>query len=40
MSVAYSEAGGGTGKDGFWDSKWEGMELDERLREAENKGEK
>merc|ERR1712241_1318777 len=26
------------GGDSFWDSKWEGMQLDEKLRKAEYKG--
>ena len=29
---------GGGGGDSFWDSKWEGMQLDEKLRKAEYKG--
>ena len=29
---------GGGGGDSFWDSKWEGMQLDEKLRKAEHKG--
>ena len=30
--------GEGGGGDSFWDSKWEGMQLDEKLRKAEHKG--
>merc|ERR1712241_229147 len=32
------ETNNGGGGDSFWDSKWEGMQLDEKLRKAEYKG--
>merc|ERR1712058_178166 len=33
-----STNGGGGGGDTFWDSKWDGMQLDDKLRKAEYKG--
>merc|ERR1712173_402382 len=39
MSVAsVASTVGGGGKDGFWDTKWDAMKLDEKIQEEEKKG--
>ena len=38
MSVASVASTVGGGKDGFWDTKWDAMKLDEKIQEEEKKG--
>ena len=38
MSVASVASTVGGGKDGFWDTKWDAMKLDEKIQEEEKRG--
>merc|ERR1711978_749132 len=38
MSVASVASTVGGGKDGFWDTKWDAMKLDEKIQEEEERG--